>query len=172
MATIVETEKALEQRIKEIIKDKTLLNSEGVETAINILKSVLPPKDYFNSKSLKSEYPFILIRSHITEDIVGNDTNDLNFKVFIGICVEKEDEMDEEKHFKSYEEGHLDIINLYDSIRIGFLGEPALYWDKKYVGNIKKMKLETYAVEEKHPYSISMVDIDISGIGEEIAYYG
>lgn len=172
MATIVETEKALEERMKLITKDKTLLNSEGEETAINILKAVLPPKNYFTSKSLKSEYPFILIRSHITEDIVGNDTNDLNFKVFIGICVEKEEEMDEEKHFKSYEEGHLDILNLYDSIRIGCLSDPALYSDRKYVGNIKKMKLETYAVEEKHPYSISMIDIDISGIGEEVVFSG
>lgn len=172
MANIVEVEEALKNRIVDIVKDKTLLNSSGDKSNINILRAVLPPKGYFSSKSLKSEYPFILIRSHITEDIIGDDSNSLNFKIFIGICVENEEEIDEEKHFTSYEDGHLDILNLYDSIRIGLKENISLIYENRIVGSIKKLKLETYAVEENHPYSISMVDIDIIGVEPEGGYLG
>lgn len=167
MANIAEIEGALKNRISEILKDEVLLNSAGENTKINVLLSVLPPKGYFTSKSLKSEYPFVLIRSHITEDVIGEDSNNLNFKLFIGVCVEKEDETDDEKHFRSYEEGHMDIVNLYDIIRIGLKENISLTYQDMIVGSIKKLKLETYAIEENHPYSISMVDIDIIGIEPE-----
>lgn len=169
MANIVEIENALKKRITEAVKDIKLLNSAGEETNINILCAVLPPKNYFKAKALKSEYPFILIRTHITEDKIGEDNNFLNFKIFIGICVEAENVTTEEteNQFEAYEEGHKDILNLYDTLRISLLENITLMGENKIVGTIKRLKLETYAVEENHPYSISMMDIDISGILDE-----
>lgn len=159
MATIERIENEIKNRVSQAVKDFTLKNKLGEYQKINVLTGLLPPKEYYKTIS---EYPFVMIRTHFSDDDFTNRESIQDFKVYFGICAEKEGKPIDYNNFdiEAYKNGHKDLESLYEKVRKNFSENIALTSELGFVGTIKKIKFEEF-LEQPFPYFIGQMDIKI-----------
>lgn len=169
--TIERIEDEIKNRISKATKDFELKNKLGEYQKINVLTGLLPPKEYYKTIS---EYPFVMIRTHFSDDDVTNRESIQDFKLYFGICAEKEGQMRDKDNFdiEAYKNGHKDLSSLYEKVRKDFLEKTTLSNQIGYIGTIKKIKFEAF-LEQPFPYFIGQMDVKIeSELLREVLDFG
>lgn len=114
--TFADIEENLKERIIDVFKDKTFLNSKGIFEPIKVITGWIPPSD------LEEEvYPFAMIRT-----LEGLDTEEnslLTFKVYLGFCAF---EKNKKAKIEEYREGHRVALSAIQNIRSSLLKKRAL----------------------------------------------
>lgn len=160
----VEIEEELLKKFKMAVKDFKLKNKLGDYQNINVLTGLLPPKEYYKNIS---EYPFVLIRTHVCEDEFEKMETDRDFVVYFGICADKENQIikpNEEINIENYQYGHRDLHNLYEKIRASILKNRNLISEIKeigFLGSFQKIKFESF-LEQPYPYFLGQMNIKIN----------
>jgi len=164
-------EDCIKDRVTEAVKEVQLRNKKGDLSPINIFTGILPPKNYFKDID---EYPFVMIRTHLSEDDIENQSSFQDFVLYFGICAEAENKVQNPNSFdiENYQNGHKDLSGLYEKVRTDFLQKSMLSNDFGFVGTVKKLKFEAF-LEQPYPYFVGQLNLRIeSELTEEVVDFG
>lgn len=144
--TFADLEEDLKDRLKNIFKEKTFLNSKGELEPLKILTGWIPPSD------LEEEtYPFAMIRT--TEGSDTEEKSSLNFKIYLGFCAFAKNN---KAKIEDYREGHRVVLSAIQNIRSSFLKKRALNF-----GIIEKPLNFKLHEEQDFPFMTGEINISV-----------